>query len=242
MLFRSNTVSGLLGGLPITGVIVRSSTNVNAGAKTRASAVMHGFWILLFVVFASPFLEMVPLSVLAGLLVFVGINLVSPAHIKEMLHHREWPIYFTTLFSVVFLNLLEGVAIGVGLAVVMLLRRLAQIHVDIEQHGEKWHARVEGSLTFLSVPVLTAKLNAIPPGASVDVDLMVDFMDHAAFEALHSWRVQQEKTGGTVDLDELHEAWYESAESGTPKAGRSRSQLVSRRVITGEIASPPVEA
>ncbi|MBC7806904.1 MAG: SulP family inorganic anion transporter [Akkermansiaceae bacterium] len=224
-----NTLSGLLGGLPVTGVIVRSSTNVNAGAKTRASAILHGVWILVFVLVAATLLEMIPLSVLAGLLVFVGVNLVSPAHIREMLHNREWPIYFTTLLAVVFLNLLEGVAIGIGLAVIFLLRRLAKIHIDIEEQGDRWHARIEGSLTFLSVPALTARLAEIPPGVAVDIDLMVDFMDHAAFEALHSWRAVQEKSGGKVDLDELHEAWYESAEGGDPKRDRSRSQLVSRR-------------
>lgn len=218
----ANTVSGLLGGLPITGVIVRSSTNVSSGAKTRASAILHGLWILLFVLLATPLLEMIPKSVLAGLLVFIGINLVSPAHIKEMLHTREWPVYFATLFSVVFLNLLEGVAVGIGLAVILLLRRLAKIHVDIEQRGDKWHARVEGSLTFLSVPALSAKLAEIPAGVPVDIDLMVDFMDHAAFEALHSWRVTQEKTGGKVDIDEFHEAWYGSAESGNALQNRSR--------------------
>ncbi len=225
----ANTLSGLLGGLPVTGVIVRSSTNVNAGAKTRASAILHGVWILVFVLIAAPLLEMIPLSVLAGLLVFVGINLVSPAHIREMLQNREWPIYFITLLAVVFLNLLEGVAIGIALAVIFLLRRLAKIHVDIEERGDKWHARIEGSLTFLSVPTLTAKLGEIPPGAPVDIDLMVDFMDHAAFEALHSWRVIQEKSGGKVDIDELHEAWYGAADTGDPMKNRSRSQLVSRR-------------
>ena len=218
----ANTVSGLLGGLPVTGVIVRSSTNVASGAKTRASAIMHGVWILVFVILAAPLLEMIPKAVLAGLLVFIGINLVSPAHIKEMLHTREWPVYFATLFGVVFLNLLEGVAIGIGLAVILLLRKLAKIHVNIEERGDRWHARVEGSLTFLSVPVLTAKLGTIPPGVPVDIDLMVDFMDHAAFEALHSWRVIQEKTGGKVDIDEYHETWYESAESGNALMNRSR--------------------
>lgn len=233
----ANTLSGLLGGLPVTGVIVRSSTNVNAGAKTRASAILHGIWILVFVLIAAPLLEMIPLSVLAGLLVFVGMNLVSPAHIKEMLHNREWPIYFTTLFGVVFLNLLEGVAIGVALAVIFLLRRLAKIHIDIDQREDRWHARIEGSLTFLSVPALTAKLGEIPPGVDVDVDLMVDFMDHAAFEALHSWRVTQENGGGRVDLDELHEAWYESAENGDPMKNRSRAPLNSRRTNEPTTAS-----
>ena len=143
-----------------------------------------------------------------------------------MLNHREWPVYFTTLIGVVSLNLLEGVGVGVVLAVVMLLRRLTRINVQVEQRLDnakiRWHARIEGSLTFLSVPALTARLSEIPAGVDVDVDLMVDFMDHAAFEALHSWRVVQEKSGGQVDIDELHEHWYHSAENGSPIKHRSR--------------------
>jgi carbonic anhydrase len=217
----TNMVSGLVGGLPVTGVIVRSSANVNAGAKTRASAILHGVWVLLFVALLGSLIEQIPLCVLAGLLVFVGVNLVNPAHIREVTHHREAPIYFATIVGVVGLNLLAGVGIGIGLSILMTLRRLASTKIGVEERGGRWHARIEGTLTFGSVPQLTRELAAIPAGSDVDIDLSVDFMDHAAFEALHSWRLTHERLGGHVDIDERHEDWYRRAEEGRPRDSKS---------------------
>ena len=77
-------------------------------------------------------------------------------------------------------------------------------------------------MTFVGIPKLTAALERIPPRSHVDIDLMVDFMDHAAFETLHDWRVSHERLGGRVDIDELHEAWYANAAKGTPQFAKSR--------------------
>lgn len=216
-----NVVSGLLGGLPITGVIVRSSANINAGAKTRWSAVLHGLWILLFALFLGKVIEQVPKAVLAGLLISVGVNLVNVHHIKELRHHKEVPIYGVTLAGVVLFNLLAGVGIGIALAVLFTLRRLAETQIRVEHRGEHWHARVAGALTFASVPELSAALARIPAGADVAIDLAVDFLDHAAFEALHVWRLNHEQTGGTVDIDESHEDWYQRARDNDPRGKRS---------------------
>jgi len=229
-----NVVSGLLGGLPVTGVIVRSSANINTGATSRLSAILHGVWIALFVSLLGGVIRQIPLSVLAGLLVFVGIRLVNFQHIRELAHHREVPIYAVTLAGVVGINLLAGVGLGIALAILRLLRRIAHTRVTVKNQGaEKWHVRIDGSLTFISVPQLTGALAQIPTGAQVDVDLMTDFMDHAAFEALHDWRVTHERLGGNVDIDEVHEAWYESAASGAPK---KRKTLFGRRGATNQTA------
>jgi carbonic anhydrase len=214
----ANSVSGLIGGLPVTGVIVRSTANISSGGKTRMSAILHGVWILLFVLLASAQLERIPLSALAGLLVFVGVRLVNVHHMRDLVTHREVIVYAITVLGVAFWNLLAGVGLGIGLAVFLLLKRLAQVNVHVEQGDSRWHVRLEGSLTFLSVPTLTKELSRIPLGVDVDVDLMVDFMDHAAFEALHGWRQGQERMGGHVDIDELHEDWYTRAVSGEPVA------------------------
>ena len=231
----ANTLSGLLGGLPVTGVIVRSSANINAGAKTRASAIMHGVWIVLFVALLSHLIREIPNCVLAALLVFVGIQLVKPHDIRELKHHNEAAIYFLTVAGVVFLNLLAGVGLGIGLAVLFLLRRLTKVSVTVEQRSAtvpaavgiaaKWHVRIGGSLTFLSVPQLTKELSTIPQGTDVDIDLMVDLMDHAAFEALHGWRQSHERSGGRVDIDERHEGWYESAVDGKPRVNKTSAPL-----------------
>lgn len=212
----ANTVAGLVGGLPVTGVIVRSTANLQAGAATRASAILHGIWVVLFVVFLGAMVERIPLAVLAGLLVFVGVKLVNRDHIRELASHREAAIYAATLVGVVSFGLLEGVAIGLGLSIVVLLMRVSRTKVLVEERGGRWHVRIDGTMTFFGVPDLTGALAKIPVGATVDVDLAVDFMDHAGFDALHSWRLTHEKMGGKVDIDEYHEAWYRNAAEGTP--------------------------
>ena len=216
-----NLASGLLGGLPITGVIVRSSANILAGGVSRGSAVLHGVWILLFAAFLGSLIETIPLAVLAGLLVHVGVNLVNMHHIRELRKHNEAPVYFATVLGVTGLNLLAGVGIGLGLAVIFSIRRLSVSEVTLEERGEKWHVRIEGTLTFASVPKLNEQLSRIPPGHAVDIDLAVDFIDHAAFESLHGWRENHEKTGGHVDIDETHEEWYRPATEGNPRTGRT---------------------
>ncbi|MCC6164113.1 MAG: bifunctional SulP family inorganic anion transporter/carbonic anhydrase [Acidobacteria bacterium] len=218
----ANTVSGLLGGLPVTGVIVRSSANINAGARTQLSAILHSVWILLFVLFLGWGIEMIPLCVLAGLLVHVGIRLVDAHHIRRLVTFGEAFVYAVTVAGVVVLGLLPGIGLGLALAVVLLLRRLSQTKVQVEGAEGRYHVRIGGSMTFVGIPSLTAALETIPPRAHVDVDLMVDFMDHAAFEALHDWRVGHERMGGRVDIDELHEAWYADAAKGAPHYAKSR--------------------
>ena len=232
----ANTVSGFLGGLPVTGVIVRSSANVKAGAKTQLSSILHGFWILIAALLLASVIQQIPLAALAGLLVFVGIQLVNFHHIKSVLTHREAAIYFVTVAGVVCLNLLEGVALGVGLAVILLLRRLTTTQITVEQNAvtNRWHVRINGAATFVSVPKMTKALAQVPTGADVDVDLTVDFLDQAAFEAVHDWKTTYEKMGGHVDIDEIHENWYQNAADGTPRTekghiGQAVTALLGRR-------------
>lgn len=215
-----NLVSGLLGGLPITGVIVRSSANIIAGAETRWSAIFHGVWVLIFALFLGSVIEQIPLAVLAGLLVHVGINLVNIHHIRDLTTHREAPIYYATVFGVTCINLLAGVGLGLGLSIIFLLRRLSNTKVTMEQRDEKWHVQIGGTLTFASVPKLNEELSKIPAGHAVDIDLAVDFIDHAAFESLHGWRENHERSGGHVDIDETHEEWYKPAKEGNPRKGK----------------------
>lgn len=204
----ANTVSGALGGLPVAGVIVRSTANVRAGARSPLATVLHGVWILLFVALFAHVVELIPMPALAALLVFIGTRMVSLAHLRDLRRHHEAGVYLTTLFGVVLLGLLEGVFLGFALAMIMALRRLTKLTVTAEEHAGSVHIAVDGSLTFLAVPRLAHVLRTVPEGSHVDLDLHVDFMDHAAFEAIHAWRVDHESTGGRVDIDEVHENWY----------------------------------
>ncbi|GAA4237541.1 SulP family inorganic anion transporter [Actinomadura meridiana] len=224
-----NAVSGFLGGLPIAGVIVRSSANLEAGARTRVSTIMHGVWVLVLALACGPLIEQVPLSALAALLVVLGFRLIDTARIRDLRHHREATAYFTTLGGVVVLGLGEGVLLGVGIMAIMALRRLTRLSVRAEHLvpapddgpvPPRVHVVVAGTLTFLGVPKLTRQLQDVPPGAHVDLDLDVDFMDHAAFDAVHQWRLAHERHGGRVDIDEVHEAWYERAVTGDMSAPR----------------------
>jgi carbonic anhydrase len=219
----ANTVSGMLGGLPITGVIVRSSTNVAAGARTRASAVLHGGWVLLFTVLLIGLIELIPLAALAGLLVVIGLRLTKLAHLRSAHRQGELVIYLVTMAGVVFLNLLEGVLIGLGLSLLLVLRRVVWSVVHAQQvrpasEGEPacWRVVVEGTLSFLSVPRLTRVLAQVPAGSHVVVEMVVDFLDHAAYDHLVTWQRQHEANGGTVVVDEVGPARRNGDDSDAP--------------------------
>ncbi|GAA3259417.1 bifunctional SulP family inorganic anion transporter/carbonic anhydrase [Nonomuraea helvata] len=211
----ANMVSGALGGLPVAGVIVRSTTNVQAGARTRWSAILHGVWVLVFAIGFGWTIKLIPLEALAALLVFIGVQMVNLGHIRKVHGHGEVPVYVVTMLAVILLGLAEGVLAGLALAALLALRRLTWVTVAKRQdHDGRVHVTISGSLTFLGVPRLTRELRTIASGAAVDLDLNIDFMDNAAFEAIHSWRLDHERMGGTVDIDELHDEWYSLAASG----------------------------
>ncbi|MEU0567857.1 bifunctional SulP family inorganic anion transporter/carbonic anhydrase [Nonomuraea sp. NPDC005983] len=211
----ANMVAGALGGLPVAGVIVRSTANVQAGGRSRWSAVLHGVWVLVFALGFGWTIKLIPMEALAALLVFIGVQMVNLGHVRKVHGHGEVPVYVVTMAAVVVLGLAEGVLAGLALAALLALRRLTWVTVKAKEESDgRWHATISGSLTFLGVPRLTQELRAIPAGAAVDLDLNIDFMDNAAFEAIHSWRLDHERLGGTVDIDEIHDEWYSMAASG----------------------------
>lgn len=207
----ANTLSGLAGGLPITGVIVRSAANINAGAKTKWSAIMHAVWMLVFVSLLGWMVEYVPLAVLAGLLVHVGAKLVQPAHMRELRKRGELTIYLVTLGGVVFINLLAGIGLGLALAALQLLWRLGRLDLAVDRDGDVHRVTITGALSFVGVPRLSAALSELPPGSKVELNLAVDSLDHAAFETLEAWVHTHEKSGGRVYMEPLEDVWHRSA-------------------------------
>ncbi|MDH6246251.1 bifunctional SulP family inorganic anion transporter/carbonic anhydrase [Mycobacterium sp. OTB74] len=213
----ANVVSGAIGGLPVTGVIVRSATNVNAGAKTRASTIMHGVWILVFAVPFAGLVQLIPTAALAGLLIVIGCQLVKRAHIETALRTGDIAVYTVTVLGVVFLNLLEGVLIGLGLAVALTVWRVVKAKMHAEPVGDnRWLVVIEGSVSFLSLPRLTSVLASVPAGTDVTVELSVDFIDHAAHETIDEWKRQHEIGGGSVDIHEHGTVEMHSATAGPP--------------------------
>lgn len=193
-----NAVSGLLGGLPITSVIVLSSANIAAGAATRWSALLHGVWVALFAVAGAKVLGLLPLAALAALLVHVGVNLVKVKEYRRTAVHGEASVYAVTLLEVVFIYLLRGIGLGFGLALLRLLRHATVAEVEVREAGDALVAVVKGRLSFLSVPALTQQLQAIAPRRTVELRREVEQMDHAAVEALRGRRVGYENEGGRV--------------------------------------------
>jgi carbonic anhydrase len=196
----ANIVSGAVSGLAIAGVIVRSAANVSAGAKTRASTIMHGFWILLFTIPFAELVEQIPTAALAGLLIVIGIELLKPAHIETALRNGDFAVYAVTTFSVVFLNLLQGVMIGLALAIALTGWRVIRATVVAGPVGEDWYVTVKGACTFLALPRLTRVLASIPAGRNVEVTISVNYLDHAAHQAITDWQRQHQATGGTVRI------------------------------------------
>ena len=201
-----NLICGGLGALPMTGVIVRSAANVEAGATTRLSAIMHGGWLLLAVV-AFPFvLNEIPTSVLAAILVYTGYKLINVAQIRKIAEFgkQELVIYFATLIGVVAIDLLTGVILGFVLATMKLVYTFS--HLEIRREHSEGTNRVDlwmtGSATFFSIPQLGNALESSPRGSEVHFHVeKLDYIDHACLEMLSSWEKLHQSTGGSLVVE-----------------------------------------
>lgn len=196
----TNALSGILGGLAVSGGAVRSSANVRAGATSRASTVLHGVWVLVAAGLLVSALEWIPLAALAALVMMVGIQMVSYAHIRNVHKHREFLVYVATVASVILFGVLQGVLIGGAVAVAVALRRLARTRVSVEERDGVHRVRARGQLTFLAVPRLSRVLHQVPQHADCVVELDGFFMDHAAYEALHDWQTSHIAHGGKAEF------------------------------------------
>ncbi|MDH6225790.1 SulP family inorganic anion transporter [Streptomyces sp. MJP52] len=209
----ANMASGALGGLPVTGVAVRSSANARCGAVSSNSAMLHSVWIAAAALLLVPALELIPLAALASLVMAIGIQMVSIHHIRTVNRHREALVYAVTAVAVTFLGVLEGVGVGIAAAVAVALHRLTHTRITHEVSGGVHHVHVRGQLTFLAVPRLSRVLHLIPEDADAVVALHGSFVDHAAYESLQDWRSSHEAHGGSVRLTGLRTGL---AAAGTP--------------------------
>lgn len=204
-----NSVCGFLGALPMTGVIVRSKANVDAGAKTRRSAILHAVWILGFVALLPFLLEAIPVAALAAILVHTGYKLIAPGSLRNLwrVGKAEVAIFSVTLVSVVMLNLLEGVLIGLGLALLRLLWEAthleARVHEVHEEEEGDLAVSMQGAATFVRLPQLAETLDSVPRGSKVRLKTQdLDLVDHAGYELISSWKRQHEAKGGEVIVEQ----------------------------------------
>jgi MFS superfamily sulfate permease-like transporter len=203
-----NIVCGCLGVLPMTGVIVRSAANVQAGGRTRLSAILHGVWLLLFSVALVPVLRLIPTAALAGILVYTGIRLID---IKGLVHlwkenRVEGGIFLITMIVIVAEDLLTGVVAGIVLSAIKLLARFSQLDVHVKKDDEtdahRTTMKLVGAATFIRLPKLASRLEKVDAGAHLHVDVSeMDYIDRACMELLQNWSRQHAATGGTLTID-----------------------------------------
>ena len=201
-----NMLCGVLGVLPLTGVIVRSGANVQAGGRTRLSAILHGLWLLLFAVVFTSILRLIPVACLAAILVYTGCKLVNIKAMREIGKYGkgEVAVYIVTLAMIVVIDLLTGVVMGLGLAVVKLIYYFTHLTIRVERDTERNRTNLylDGSATFLRLPNLAQALQGIPP----ETELHIHFenlihIDHACLDLLMKWEKQHEATGGSLVID-----------------------------------------
>ncbi len=185
-----NTLSGLLGGLPVTSVIVRSSANVNAGARTRLSTMMHGALLLLSALFFARFLNLVPLAALAAILVFTGYKLARVELFREHFAQGwdQFVPFLATIAAILLTDLLVGVVLGIAVGAVFVLRTNFQRSLLLVSDGDRYLLRLRKDVSFFSKPVLRRTLEEVPAGSYLLVDLSrADFIDHDVVDVLNEF-------------------------------------------------------
>jgi MFS superfamily sulfate permease-like transporter len=220
-----NMLSGFLGGLPMTGVIVRSATNVAAGAKTRLSAMLHGVWLLILVAALPGVLRMVPTASLAAILVYTGYKLVNPANIRRLLQYGGPPvaIYAVTVVTIVATDLLTGIIAGLALSVLKILWALTHMKIEVRKDASRQRVDVfvSGAATFIRLPKLVDALDALPHELQLHVHIHeLNYVDHACMDALSSWERQRKDRGGSVvvEWDELRKKYRDRNQFGIASA------------------------
>jgi MFS superfamily sulfate permease-like transporter len=191
-----NTVSGLIGGLPITQVIVRSSANIQSGAHSKGSAILHGLLLLFAVLVLSSVLNQVPLAVLASILLVVGYKLVKPSLFATMYRQGfgQFVPFLVTIVAILFTDLLTGVLLGLATGVMDILYRSYQNTLWIESEerddatGHNVRLRLAEQVTFLGRGALLKQLASIPDGSRVVIDLSRTLsIDHDVIEILQDF-------------------------------------------------------
>src|SRR5690606_34619541 len=164
-----NVISGLIGGLPITQVIVRSSANVQSGGKTKFSTILHGFLILISVILIPRFLNMIPLSVLAAILLIVGYKLAKPSLFKTMynLGWKQWVPFIVTVIGIIFTDLLMGIGLGLAVGLVVIAIKSYQnshfLHIEDKSNGKhKIKMTLAEEVTFLNKGAILNELDSLP--------------------------------------------------------------------------------
>jgi len=183
----ANAVSGLLGGLPVTAVIVRSGANVAAGARERMSTLVHGVLLLVAVVFAGQLLNQIPMACLAAVLIQVGLNLCKPALFATQVRLGLTQLlpFGMTIAAVLALDLLKGVIVGIVIGVAFVVYENSKRAVLAERDADGvWQMRFRRDGTFVSKPGIVSTLEEVDDGERVVIDGTGEYIDHDVKEVL----------------------------------------------------------
>lgn len=207
-----NLVSGLLGGLPITAVIVRSSANVEAGGRTRQSAFLHGVWLLLLSVFAVSILNRIPYCVLAVILVRTGLNLAKPSMIRSVYRQgrEQFLPFIMTVVAILFTDLLIGVCLGIIYAAYFILKNTYKagykLEIIREGHTSHYVFHLAINVSFINKKKLKDELEKIPVYSIVEIDgTRSSYIDYDVLEVINEFRLKARHKHIQLELKKIPE-------------------------------------
>lgn len=187
-----NMVSGLIGGLPLTSVIVRSSANVNAGAKSKMSTILHGALLLICVALIPGVLNLIPKAALAAILIFTGYKLAKPSLFKAF-YKKGWDQFLPfviTIAAILLTDLLVGVVIGIGVGLFFVVRSNFKTSVFVVHDENKYLFRLRKDVSFLNKPIIKNKLEEVPGNSFVLIDASrADFIDKDIVEVIEDFMI-----------------------------------------------------
>jgi len=198
-----NMVSGLLGGLPLTAVIVRSTANVSSGAKTKLSAITHGIWLLAAVLVFPAFINKIPLSALAAVLLVVGFKLTKPSLYRETWKKGvdQFLPFVITVVAILFTDLLVGISIGIISGVFFVIKTNLHEAIIVQVDGDTYLIKLEKDVSFLHKAKLRSTLKNIPDNAHVIFDgSKAVFIDNDIVETIKDFRATAESNGITMEI------------------------------------------
>jgi len=197
-----NIISGMIGGLPLTSVIVRSSVNVYNGGRTKVSAFLHGWWLVLSVLVMASLLNMIPLASLASILIYVGYKLASPQLFKEI-YKQGWNQFlpFTiTIVAILITDLLQGILIGMVVGLFFVIRTNYKKAISMKQEGKIYTITLHKDVTFLNKALLRKLFSKIEEGSHLKIDgSKVEFVDHDIWETIDDFIVTASDKNITVE-------------------------------------------
>jgi MFS superfamily sulfate permease-like transporter len=203
-----NIISGLIGGLPITQVIVRSSANIQSGGRTKLVAIIHGLLLLISVILIPTLLNKIPLSVLAAILLVVGYKLAKPAVFKEMvqLGWKQWIPFTVTVVGIIFTDLLIGIGLGLVVGVIVILIKSFQnshfLHIEDKSNGKhRIKMTLAEEVTFFNKGAILKELDSLPRDTFLEIDVRkTRFLDYDIIEILQDFALKAKERAIDIQL------------------------------------------